>query len=97
MRTKQLLLPILCLFCMVGMASATPKAGGRKAIEKTAIVPPVKYQAVLRDGRGYCVSNNQEFPRKIIEKGAKRKMSGKSKQHIRIYSLMFIDSVSFVR
>lgn len=53
MRTKKLLLPILSLFCLVGMATAAPKAGGRKAIEKTAIVPPVKYQAVLRDARGY--------------------------------------------
>ena len=53
MRTKKLLLPILSLFCLVGMATAAPKAGGRKAIEKTATMPPVKYQAVLRDERGY--------------------------------------------
>ncbi len=53
MKRKRLLLPILSLMCSIGMAVAAPAMGGKKTIENTATVPPVKYQAVLRDERGY--------------------------------------------
>ena len=52
MKTKKLFLPLLGLLCLSGMAVAAP-AGGNEAVENTTSVSPVKYQAVLRDERGY--------------------------------------------
>ncbi len=53
MKRKRLLLPMLSLLCSIGMAVAAPAMGGKKAIENTATARTVKYQAVLRDERGY--------------------------------------------
>lgn len=64
-------MPLLGLLCLSGIAAAAPAMGGRKAVENTASVPPVKYQAVLRDERGY-VRADETLPLtlELVQEGA---------------------------